>query len=308
MLLSPGLVYISMINLFSTQLICQRHIALGFLLIVIVIEAVSSAARADDRRAEFIQLSVMPYLPPQQLETVFAPIANEFSKVLNGTVALRSSATFEAFHAAAMTGVFSLVYTHPFDFVELRDTLGYNAIAGGGDKLTGVIVTEPGSKLTLIEQLRGTTLALPPERSAVSRLILAHLSANGIDPLVDIKIQYFRSPHSCMHAVIIQGADACGTAHAPLRLFEAKMKRTLLEIAQTQSIPPSLFAAHPSISQAQVRALGRAITGWENSPEGKKLLESLGLERFVPVSNEDYDAVRGLISGRTNHSTNEPAK
>ena len=299
-----------MINLFPTQQICPRHISLGFLLIVIVIIAISSAARADGRRAgaEFFQLSVMPYLPPQQLETVFAPIANEFGKVLNGTVALRSSVTFEAFHAAAITGKFPLIYTHPFNFIELRDTLGYNAIAGGGDKLIGVIVTEPDSKLTLIKQLRGTTLALPPDQSAVSRLILAHLSANGIDPLVDIKIQYFRSHHSCMHAVVIQSADACGTAHAPVRLFEAKMKRTLREIARTQPIPPSLFAAHPSVSQAQVHTLRTAITDWENSPEGKKLLESLGLERFVPVSNEDYDAVRGLISGRANNSTNEPAK
>lgn len=299
-----------MINLFPTQLICPRHIALGFLLIMIVIVAMSSAARADDRRAsaESIQLAVMPYLPPQQLETVFAPIANEFSKVLNGTVVLRSSVTFEAFHAAAMTGKFPLVYTHPFDFIELRDTLGYNAIAGGGDKLIGVIVTEPDSKLTLIKQLRGTTLALPPEQSAVSRLILAHLSANGVDPLVDIKIQYFRSHHSCMHAVIIQGADACGTARAPMRLFEAKMKRTLREIAQTQPIPPSLFAAHPSISQTQVQNLRTAITDWERSPEGKKLLESLGFERFVPVSNEDYNAVRGLVSGSANNSTNETAK
>lgn len=269
-----------------------------FLSLLSLTVAHSPATRADDPRKDVdpIQFSVMPYLPAQQLEIIFAPIANELSNVFDRPVELRSSASFEAFYETAMTGAFPLVYTHPFDFVDLRDKLGYNAIARGGDELSGIMVTESDSPITSLEQLRGTILSLPPARSAVSRLMLAHLSANGINPETDIEVQYVLSHHACMHQVIIGNAGTCGTAPAPLRLFETKMKKKLRELSRTPSIPPALFAAHPSITETQLRGLRNVITGWENSPAGKKLLESIGFDRFVPTANQDYDRVRALIS------------
>lgn len=269
-----------------------------FLSLLFLVIAHSPAPRADEPRKDVdpIQFSVMPYLPAQQLEKIFAPIANQLSNVLDRPVELRSSASFEAFYETAMTGAFPLVYTHPFDFVDLRDTLGYNAIARGGNELSGIMVTEPDSPISSLEQLRGTILSLPPKRSAVSRLMLAHLSTNGINPETDLEVQYVLSHHACMHQVIIGNAGACGTASAPLRLFETKMKKNLRELTRTPSIPPALFAAHPSIDEAQVRGLRNIITGWENSPAGKKLLESMGFDRFVPTANQDYDRVRALIN------------
>lgn len=275
----------------------KRLLCVLFLYPLLIIAIVGvRVTRADDQRtnAEPIQLSVMPYLPAQQIEKIFAPIANELSQVLERPIELRSSASFEVFYETAMTGAFPLVYTHPFDFVELHDTLGYNAIARGGDELSGIVVTVADSALSSLEQLRGSILTLPPKRSAVSRLMLFHLIAKGINPETDLEIQYVLSHHACMHQVVIGEAAACGTAPAPLRMFETKMKKTLRELSRTPSIPPALFAAHPSIDEAHVHVLRKVFAGWENSPRGKKLLESMGFDRLVPTVNQDYDRVRAL--------------
>lgn len=268
------------------------------------------ATWADDQRTNTkpIQLSVMPYLPAQQIEKIFAPIADELSQILERPIELRSSASFEVFYETAMTGAFPLVYTHPFDFVDLHDTLGYNAIARGGEELSGIVVTATDSSISSLEQLRGTVLALPPKRSAVSRLMLSHLSAMGINPETDLEILYVSSHHACMHHVIIGEAESCGTAPAPLRLFETKMKKSMRELSRTPSIPSALFAAHPSIDEAHVHVLRKVIAGWENSPAGKKLLESMGFDRFVPTINEDYDRIRALIAQNKPTPTNRQLK
>ena len=66
---------------------------------------------------EGIRFGVYPHLPPRDLEKVYAPIAEEFSRVLNMPVKFESSSSFENFNDRLDQDTFDVVFVQPFDFV-----------------------------------------------------------------------------------------------------------------------------------------------------------------------------------------------
>jgi phosphonate transport system substrate-binding protein len=72
------------------------------------------------------------------------------------------------------------------------------------------------------------------------------------------------------------------------------MNTKLKVIAKTNGIPNSVFAVHPRVPKKVEEKLRSQIVSWSTNPEGKKLLEGLKVERFVPVEDSIYDPVRAM--------------
>jgi ABC-type phosphate/phosphonate transport system substrate-binding protein len=268
--------------------------------LILLSSALHSSATADVTRLSPVAdkneylLGVFPYLAPRELEKMYSPVAADYSNAIEASVLFRTNSSYESFMENLEKQTFDIVFVQPFDYVAIADKYGYRPLATRNKPLPAIFVVNPQSAYANVEDLRGKTIALPPAVAAISYLIKNYLSENGIDPDTDVTIKHFDSHGSCMRNVLIGNADACGTAPPALRFFESKMNARLKVIAKTKGIPNSIFAVHPRVTKAMEDKLRSRIVSWQSTPEGKKLLEGLKVEMFVPAKDSEYDAVRAM--------------
>lgn len=252
----------------------------------------ATAAETGTSATKAYTFGVFPYLPPRELEKVFAPIAADLSKVLGREVQFTSSTTYETFANNVARQMFDIAFIQPFDYVDAADKYGYLPIATRSEVLKALIVTTKDSPVKTVADLRGKRISLPPEDAAVSHLTRVYLRKSGLAPDKDVTLNYFRSHMSCLQQVLIDAADACGTAAPALRYFKSRMGVEMRVIAEGEPIPHTLFVAHSRVPAQDRSRIHDRILGWSKSPEGKEILDRGKMTGFVTVTNEAYDVVR----------------
>lgn len=287
---------------------CSQNTSLLYwIALILLLSILQNNANADVTQPSSVKSSreylmgVFPYLAPRELEKMFSPVAADYSNVIDAPVLFRTNSSFKSFMANLDKQVFDIVFVQPFDYVAIADKYGYLPLATRNKPLPAIFVVNPQSSIESVEGLRGKTIALPPAVAAMSYLVKNYLTEHGIDPHTDVTIRHFDSHGSCMRNVLIGNADACGTAPPALRFFESKMNTKLKIIAKTKGIPNSVFAVHPRVAKELVEKLRSRIVSWQTTPEGKKLLEALKTEMFVPVEDSNYDTVREMAKKYRTH-------
>ena len=279
--------------IFRFALVLRRTIITFVLAATVSGVAVAEPSEQTAGKDEYL-MGVFPYLAPRELEKMYAPIAADFSNVINKDVLFMTSSTYETFMDNLDKQMYDIVFVQPFDYAAIADKYGYRPLATRNKPLPAIIVVKPDSEFSSVEDLRGKTIALPPSVAAISYLIKDHLEKNGLDPQKDVTIEHHRSHASCMRSVLIGNAHACGTAPPALRFFQSKMKTELKTIAKTKGIPSSIFAIHPRVPEDERKIIMQQIASWPATPEGKKLLKDVKVEAFIEIEDKEYDVVRTM--------------
>ncbi len=237
-------------------------------------------------------MGVFPFLPPRQLEKVFAPLAKDLGDAINRKIVLKTNTTYAKFAENLDAEKFDIAFVQPFDYIRIADNLGYRPLVTRKNSLKSVLVVKPDSPVKSLADMKDKHVAFPPPVAAVSRLMKAHFATNGLIPGKDVKYSHHRSHVSCMQQVLIGEADACGTALPAIRFFEYKMKAKLTIITKSQAIPHSLFAAHPKVPEFEREILRQRIINWPKTETGRKLMNIGKLKSFKRIKDSDYNIVR----------------
>ena len=161
-----------------------------------------------DSQASVCTFGVFPYVPALKIGELFAPMALEFQAALGVQMQLRTKETFEKFRDELMAGSYDIALVHPFLYLDAHTAKGYAAIARIDQELRAVIVGR-GKPVQSLEELRGETLALPPRGSSVAHLLRLAMLDLGLIEGVDLKLRYFQTKVSCLHAVAAGEAVGC---------------------------------------------------------------------------------------------------
>jgi phosphonate transport system substrate-binding protein len=250
-----------------------------------------AAARAEVPAAGY-RLGVFPYLSPRQAIEFFGPMALSMETVLKRPVILESVPTFADFSREMAARRYDIAMIQPFDYPEVVDKLGYLPLAQYDAPLVTQFVVREDSYFRTIDDLRGTTVALPPAPSANARMALRALHDNKLTPGSNVEVQHFNSHDSCIHQVWIGSASACGTSRSPLAVFEQRMQAKLRSIHDTPPIPHTLFVIHPRVPAEQRKQLRQLITGWSQTEQGRTMLARAGFPGFVVPRPADYAVMR----------------
>ena len=189
-------------------------------LLTLAMAQTGNAATAEKTTAEIkgeYSIGVFPFLPPRQLEKVFAPLAKDLGDAINRKIVLRTNTTYHKFAENLDAEKFDIAFVQPFDYIRIADNLGYRPLVTRKNSLKAVLVVKPESPVNSVADMKGKHVAFPPNVAAVSRLMKAHFVNNGLKPGKDVKFSHHRSHVSCMQQVLIGEADACGTALPAIR-------------------------------------------------------------------------------------------
>jgi len=253
-----------------------------------------SPVSANQSAKKNYTLGAFPHLPPREMEAIYAPMTANLAKHLGVNIVFKTSSSFESFREKTSRAAFDIVFVQPFYYIQLAEQYGYLPLATRSEVLETIVVANKDSPINGIEDLRGKTVALPPKIAAVSLMLRAHLRKHNFVIGKDVFISHYKSHLSCLQQVLIRKADVCGTVIAGLRNFRNKMKANMKIISRTDSIPHTLFAVNPQMSEDHRNLILKTILSWNNSDEGRKLLKKGHFTPFVQAFDEDYDSVREL--------------
>ncbi|MBI1424195.1 MAG: PhnD/SsuA/transferrin family substrate-binding protein [Gammaproteobacteria bacterium] len=279
-------------NLWTAQRRGRRLAAVLLLVFALPLFAtlalLSTTVHADDDTSRIYHLGIFPYMAPRQIIKYYGPIAADMEMALHRKVKLESQRSFSAFSQALSQHTYDIALIQPFDYPRAVDKDGYIPLARLSAPLVTQFYVRSDSPYHTLNDLRGTTLAMPPAKAANSRMALRALYDNQLIPGRDIEIRYFNSHDSCLQQVWVGNASACTTAAPPVKVFENRMQASLRPIYATPPIPHVLFVAEPRVPLDDRTRLQQLIIGWDKSEHGRTILSQLGFPAFVPVKADDY--------------------
>jgi len=271
----------------------MRQLA-SWLLSIAAVALYAAQASAADGPYEF---GVMPHLPLAKIQEYFEPIEADFEAKLGRPVRLSSKPTYSSFKEALLKETYDIAFVQPFDYVEAHDKHGYLPLARRAASLAAVILVRPDSPLKSVQELNGKTIANPPVEAAVSYLTSLALRDAGINPAAGVKREYGKSHFTCMQAVLIGDADACGTAEQAMLHFQRdKQMTTRFRVLHTSpSIAHALFVVHKRVPESDRDILLRTIVDWPKTEEGRRIVFAGQFFPFIQALDAEYDPVRRYI-------------
>jgi phosphonate transport system substrate-binding protein len=257
-------------------------------LLVSILVTLSHADAQNDPGKHAYRMGIFPYMAPRQTIKFYGPIAADLQQVLNHPVKLESQRSFTEFTQALESHTYDIALIQPFDYPEIVEKEGYIPLARLSVPLVTQFYVRSDSDLHTLEDLRGTTIAMPPAQSANSRMALRALIDNNLLPGRDLNIRYFSSHDSCIQQVWVGNASACTTAPPPVKVFQKRMQASLRPIYDTPPIPHVIFVAEPRMPSADRDLLQQRILSWNQDAHGQAMLKDLGFPPFVKVTPGEY--------------------
>ena len=242
-------------------------------------------------------LGIFPYLAPRQTLDLFGPVAAWMGAALGHPVRLTSAASFPDFSRALAEQRYDIALVQPFDVLQTVGQQGYLPLAQHSVPLVSQFYVRDDSPYHRIEDLRGTTVAMPPPQTANARMTLRALLDHQLVPGRDLALRYFDSHGSCIQQVWAGIASACGTARPPIQIFEQRMRARLRPIHDTPPIPHVMFVVHLRVPAGQRERLRTLLLGWKDDAAGRALLKNLGFPGFVAPRLAEYDVLRHYDRG-----------
>ena len=142
--------------------------------------------------------------------------------------------------------------------------------------------------------LGGHTLALPQRSSAVSRLARLALFEEGLQPGVDLQVQFYQSKSSCLQALAIGNVAACGLPRFALPQLGLSDTRSY-KVVYERKLPVGLtFAVHNRLSEADRDGIRAALLGLSDTDIGRQILKEASWPRLVVAHDQDFDEIRRL--------------
>ena len=238
-------------------------------------------------------MGVFPHLPKHKLYETYLPVVKNFQSVLGVKFVLKTRPSFEAYENALKNEEFDIALIQPFDFLDAYDNHGYLPVARRADPLTSILVVKKSSVFNSLADLQGKKIANPAKSAAVTRLTDRLMIKAGFHPQKDFERIYKKNHFSCMQTVLINKADACGTSLRAMYHYEDKqLKDRLKVIAESDAIPHVLYVVHKRVPEQQRMSLKESILDWQYTSEGRSILKTSRMTRFVEASGQEYDILR----------------
>ncbi|MEW6602463.1 MAG: phosphate/phosphite/phosphonate ABC transporter substrate-binding protein [Nitrospirota bacterium] len=262
----------------------------SFLLLIFSIESLMflsgtgrHAAHAEEKA---YTIGVVPQFEQRKLYAIWKPIVEDLEQRTGIKFNLNSTLTIEAFEKAIERGDFDFVYMNPYHIVQVHARQGYIPLVADRVALRGIIVVQKDSAIQSPAELNDELVAFPSPNAIGATLLpksdLGQLFQTTVEPL-------YVKTHSSVYLHVVKGlAAAGGGVEKTLQEQSEEIRNALRIIYTTRSFTSHPVAAHPRVP-AEIREKVRtAFLSMNDSPEAMAMLRDVPVERFIPVTYDDY--------------------
>ncbi|MDJ0808025.1 MAG: phosphate/phosphite/phosphonate ABC transporter substrate-binding protein [Gammaproteobacteria bacterium] len=275
----------------------------SFLLLASFYWATLSAAEKADRP---IVLAVHPYLPYQELQKRYQPLASYLKRVLGTKVVVRIGRDYSEHIAHIGTDRVDIAYLGPATYVRMVDKYGQKPLlarleVGGKPFFHGYLVTRSGSGVGAIENLREKRFAFGDPASTMSHLVPRHMLLEAGLDVDDLADYQFLGSHKNVALAVLSGAFDAGAVKE--EVMESFKSRGLRSFAKSAPYSEHIFVARSDADDEFVVTVKKALFGLAETAEGRGILRSIkqGVTGLVPVEDAHYDNLRSVLKSLSAH-------
>jgi phosphonate transport system substrate-binding protein len=215
----------------------------------------------------------------------YRPLANVMEKALGKRVVIVFVRNFDALETGIKSGEFDLVMARPSDYPArgVRD-YGYSLVATSKPDGQCLFIVEKSSPLKKIEDMKGRTIIFPEKVAYMSKFCTAELRDKGIN-VAEEKITYAREQGAVAWSVENKLVDvgAIASYSGAAKTWEKSGQRILHKTAGRPYSPLIAGSRIPPGKQANLKAV---LADLEQTDDGKKVLDKIGIKGFNPESPE----------------------
>ncbi len=256
-----------------------------------------------------IKLGILPRLGPVEMFMMFNPLAEHLTKETGEKVSIVIPRDFETFKAAVKRGEFDLCFSNPLVYIQLKKDQPLEPLAvavepKAGARFRGVIITRKESGINRVQDLKGKKLVFVDRNSAGGYLFpMLLLHKAGFDINKDFTVLPFVQRHDNVTlAVFNKAADAGAIREDDLEKMIKKVDLSQIKVvAYTEYFPNWPVFAAQSLGKDRAAKIRSALLRLRpGDPVSRKVLSPGGLIGFEPVSDADYEQLRGaarLVGG-----------
>ncbi|WP_299791103.1 phosphate/phosphite/phosphonate ABC transporter substrate-binding protein [uncultured Shewanella sp.] len=242
-----------------------------------------------------ITFGVVPQQAASTLARLWSPVLSELSQNTNIQVRFATAPDIPTFERRLASGEYDVAYMNPYHYTVFSKNPGYRALVKQKDKkIKGIVVVRHDSPIQSLDELSGKIVAFPaPAAFAASVLPRANLKLRGLEN----ENRYVGS-HDSVYLAVAQGlADAGGGVKRTFKTMDMATTSQLRVLWVTPGYTPHAIAVHPRVPAEIVDELRQGFVELSSSPQGREVLNTLGLNSFEAAKNSDWDDVRALGLG-----------
>ena len=267
-----------------------------FILILLLISSLHKQANADND----LILAVHPYLPTEELNKKFTPLANYLSNQTGIKINVKVGSSYDEHIQYIGQDKVDIAYMGPASYVNMTNQFGSKPLLArleikGKPWFQGNIITRNDSNINTLEDLKGKHIAFGDPNSTMSYILPRHMLTKAdvfTDPLT--KYQFLYSHNNVALGVLSGDFDAGAVKPEVFRKFEAKGLRT---VALTPEISEHLFITRSNLPAKDIDKLRHAMLNIKSSDEGMTALTTIkkSITGLVKTSDDDYENLRKII-------------
>lgn len=260
------------------------------------------APRIAFAESDAIVFGVFPRWNAQITVRDFTPLAALLERELGRSVRIETDKDFDSFMRRVYAREFDIAHLNQLQYLQAHEAAGYRAIAKLCDNPTctikAIIITRHDSKLRKVSDLRGKIIAFGDPGAMVSHILTKSLLRKSALHPEQYKTIFTKNPPNALLAVYNGEADAAGVGMSVLQRPEIRQRidvNQLRILAESRAIPQLPVAVRSDMDVQLARNIRQLLTGLAKHSEGRSMLEQMGIERFAPADDRQYDVVRKLM-------------
>ncbi|MBI5461378.1 MAG: phosphate/phosphite/phosphonate ABC transporter substrate-binding protein [Gammaproteobacteria bacterium] len=247
-----------------------------------------------------LTLGIHPYLPTQELNTRFRPLADYLGKTLGRTIDIRIGRDYEEHIRAVGANTVDIAFMGPAQYVTLVNEYGPRPLlarleVNGKPELFGAIVVRKDSSIRTLADLKGHRFAFGDPDSTMSHIVPQGMMAEAGVPLSALSEYKFLGAHKNVALGVLSGDFDAGAVK--MEILDEYADRGLRMLIKTPAVSEHLLLVRPDMPADQVEKLRQALLNLKNLPEGAQIMQSIhkGMTAFAPAVDADYDSLRTLM-------------
>lgn len=262
---------------------------LSILLTIALLVLLPLSASAQQKTLTF---GIVPQQAASKLARLWGPILAHLSEQSGYRLVFSTAPDIPTFEQRVLRGEYDIAYMNPYHFTVFNHVPGYRAMARqAGKRIKGILVVRKDSPISDLRELDGKQLAFPaPAAFAASVLPRSELSQQGIA----IQPNYVSSHDSVYRAVAKGLFPAGGGIQRTFNNVAPEIRDQLRVLWTTAGYTPHAIAAHPQLDPGAFKSIQQAMLAMYESPQGRKLLESINFKGIEAAADSDWDDVRKL--------------
>jgi phosphonate transport system substrate-binding protein len=270
------------------------------LIILVLMPGCSSATHASETPGQPVVLAVHPYLPFQELQKRYKPLANYLAKALNREVVVRIGRDYGEHINYMGKDQVDIAYLGPAAYVRMVQKYGKKPLlarlaVNGEPVFRGYLVTSPDSGVNDLQSLRGKRLAFGDPRSTMSHFVPRHMMLEAginVDMLEDYQ---FLGSHRNVALAVLSGMYDAGAVKE--EVYDAFKAKGLKAIATSDTFSEHLFVARSDAPEEFIVTVRNAFYRLSDTPDGRAILRNIkhSVTALVPVDDSDYDNLRAVL-------------